>query len=40
MTQMNMMNADNSIKILFNHNYQRHQRSIFRYQAGRGFVML
>jgi len=41
MTQMNMMNADNykysditekiieAFKILFNHNYQRHQRSIF-----------
>ena len=29
MTQMNMMNTDNSIKILFNHNYQRHQRSVF-----------
>jgi hypothetical protein len=26
MTRMNMMNTD---KILFNHNYQRHQRSIF-----------
>ena len=28
MTQMNMMNADNSIKILLNHNHQRHLRSI------------
>jgi hypothetical protein len=27
MTQMNMINADN-LKILFDHNYQRHQRSI------------
>jgi hypothetical protein len=26
---MNMMSADNSIKILFDHNYPRHQRSIF-----------
>ena len=29
MTQMNMINADNSIKILFDLNYLRHQRSIF-----------
>ena len=28
MTQMNMMNTDNSIKILFNHNYPRHLRPI------------
>ncbi len=28
MTQMNMINADNSRKILSHHNYQRHQRSI------------
>ncbi|OYV18261.1 MAG: hypothetical protein CG438_1112 [Methylococcaceae bacterium NSP1-1] len=28
MTQMNMMNTDNSRKILLNHNDQRHQRSI------------
>ncbi len=29
MTQINMMNADYSIKILFNHNRPRHLRSIF-----------
>jgi len=29
MTQMNMINTDNSRKILFDLNYQRHQRSIF-----------
>ncbi|EGW19715.1 hypothetical protein Mettu_2824 [Methylobacter tundripaludum SV96] len=28
MAQMNMINTDNSRKILFNLNYQRHQRSI------------
>jgi hypothetical protein len=28
MTQMNMINTDNSRKILVNLNYQRHQRSI------------
>ncbi|GEM_PF-1000900 len=28
MTRMNMMNTDNAIKILLNHNYQRHLRSI------------
>jgi len=29
MTQMNMINTDDLRKILFNLNYQRHQRSIF-----------
>jgi len=29
MTLIIMMNTDNSIKILFNHNYPRHLRSIF-----------
>ncbi|EGW22764.1 hypothetical protein Mettu_1588 [Methylobacter tundripaludum SV96] len=28
MTPITMMNADNSRKILLNHNYQRHLRSI------------
>ncbi len=29
MTLMNMINTDNLREILFNHNYQRHLRSIF-----------
>ncbi|MGZ8173689.1 hypothetical protein [Methylobacter sp.] len=33
MTPITMMNADNSRKILLNHNYQRHLRSIFNSYA-------